>query len=273
MKNNWKILNLLSLLLTISLVACSQPVPAQPTAPPPATVPPTETAPQLPTPTIEPSPTPVPPTQTDTPAPTKTATPLPTDTPTASPVPTYTILRGTINVERASCRYGPGSIYLYLYGLIQGANQDVIGRTDSGKWLLTKSRGDNKTCWIKSDYLILNGDMQSLEIVYPDKYTIPPSNQGYKKPWDVVAIRSGSSVTITWKSEALRPGDEEDANMLIYVIETWICQAGQLTFNPIGTNLAQVTVTDEPGCAQPSHGRIYFQEKHGYTGPSEIPWP
>ena len=23
----------------------------------------------------------------------------------------------------------------------------------------------------------------------------------------------------------------------------------------------------------PSHGRHYFQEKHGYAGPVEIPWP
>jgi hypothetical protein len=254
------------------LASCSLPSQTEPTAPAPAAVIENTIAPQ-PSPSAESSPTPTPLPPTETLAPTETATAIPTDTPTVTPVPTYAILRGKVTAERLSCRYGPGNMYLYLYGLIQGANQDVIGRTDSGSWVLTKSRGDSKSCWVKSEFISLNGDISSLEVVYPDKYNLPPSNQGYKYPWDVVAIRSGSQVTISWKSEALRPGDEEDANMVIYIVETWTCQSGQLTFTPIGTNLAQITVTDEPGCAQPSHGRVFFQEKHGYAGPSEITWP
>jgi len=220
--------------------------------------------------------TPVP-TDTELPPPTQTATstPEPTATETSLPTitPTYAILRGTVNVERVSCRYGPGAMYLYLYGMIQGANQDVLGRTDTGNWVLTKARGDNKACWVKAEFLTLSGDVMSLEVVYPDKFTIPQSNQNYLLPYDVVAIRTGDQVVITWKSEALRPGDQEDENMVIYIIETWTCVDGQLTFKPIGTNLAQITVTDQAGCSQPSHGRVYFQEKHGYTGPTEIIWP
>ena len=222
--------------------------------------------------TLEPSSLP-----TETSAPTKTPTPtetrFPTATPTFTPIPTYAILRGKVNVERVSCRYGPGWMYLYLYGMLQGATQDVLGRTDTGTWVLTQSRGDNKSCWVKTEFLDLNGDEMSTEVVYPDKYTIPPSNQNYVFPYDVAAVRSGSQVTISWKSEALRPGDEEDANMVIYIIETWTCVNGQVTFKPIGTSYAQVTVTDDAGCNTPSHGRVYFQDKHGFTGPSEIPWP
>lgn len=230
------------------------------------------------TPVALPSDTPLPATATSipdtlTPSPVPTDTPLPTETLTPTPVPTYAILRGQVNVEKVSCRYGPGAPYLYLYGLVMGANQDVIGRTDTGKWLLTRSRGDNKSCWVKAEFLTLNGDVMSLEVVYPDKYIIPPSNQGYLPPWDVAAVRTGDKVSVSWKSEAMRPGDQEDASMVLYIVEVWTCQGGQLTFTPIGTSSTMVGVTDEPGCSQPSHGRVYFQEKHGYTGPSEIPWP
>jgi hypothetical protein len=214
-------------------------------------------------------------TGTVTPAPSLTATL--TETLVPSITPTFAVLRGTINVERASCRYGPGAMYLYLYGLRQGANQDVIGRTDTGKWVLTRSRGDNKSCWVKASLLDIKGDVMSVQMVYPDLYHIPPSNQGYLSPWDVAAVRHGDQVVISWKSEALRPGDgegdEEGRESILYVVETWVCQDGQVTFNPVGAYGPQVTVTDEPGCAGPSHGRVFFAEKHGYQGPSAIPWP
>ncbi len=262
------IVSLAALGCNLSAGPASAPVPEQPATlnAEPATASPLPPATDIPAPT-----------ETALPPPTETATSTlePTSTETALPTitPTYAILRGTVNVERVSCRYGPGAMYLYLYGMIQGANQDVIGRTDTGNWVLTKARGDNKACWVKADFLTLSGDLMSLEVVYPDQYTLPQSNQNYLLPYDVAAIRTGDQVVITWKSEALRPGDQEDENMVIYIIETWTCADGQLTFKPIGTNLAQVTVTDQAGCSQPSHGRIYFQEKHGYIGPTEINWP
>lgn len=264
-----KKLLLIFLMITLGLSACGAPDAAPSNTP--TLAPPADTATLIP-PTDTPSPAP---TETALPTATFTLTPEPTatETLTPSPVPTYAILRGKINVERASCRYGPGATYLYLYGLVQGATQDVIGRTNTGAWLLTQSRGDTKQCWVKADLMELNGDVMSVEVVYPGKYNIPQSNQGYLPPWDVAATRTGNQVTITWKSEALRAGDEEDANMQIYIVEVWACQNGQVTFTPIGTNFAQVTVTDETGCSEPSHGRVYFQEKHGYAGPSEIPWP
>ncbi len=211
------------------------------------------------------------PTSTETPTETQPPTPAETDTPTITP--TFAILRGTVNVEKVSCRYGPGPDYLYLYGMVQGANQDVIGRTDTGKWVLTRSRGDTKSCWVKAEFLTINGDVMSVEMVYPDKFTLLRSSQRYLFPWNVAAIRSGDKVTITWESEARRPGDEEDATSVLYMVEVWVCQGGQLIFTPIGTSIPQVSVTDEAGCAEASHGRVYFVEKHGYTGPSQIPWP
>ena len=268
------------LVLLLTILACSLPVKKTPIKiDPPITslseAPLLESANTLlpePSATLEPSPLPTEtPTSTKTPSPTETR--ILSATPTFTPIPTYAILRGKVNVERVSCRYGPGWMYLYLYGMLQGVTQDVLGRTDTGTWVLTQSHGDNISCWVKTEFLDLSGDVMSLEVVYPDKYTIPPSNQNYILPYDVTAVRSSNQVTISWKSGALRPGDEEDANMVIYIIETWTCIDGQVTFKPIGTSYTQVTVIDEAGCNTPSHGRIYFQDKHGFTGPSEIPWP
>lgn len=212
---------------------------------------------------------------TATTVPTATSSPtfIPTASPTASPRPTYSILRGVVVVDKVSCRYGPGAMYLYLYGMVKGATQDILGRTDTGKWTLTRSHGDNKSCWVKTEFMQLNGDVMSLEMVYPDKFTLIESNQGYRSPWNVAAVRNGDKVTISWESEPLRAGDEESATSVLYVVETWVCQGGQLVFTALGAYAAQVTVADEPGCAQASHGRVYFSEKHGYAGPSEIPWP
>jgi hypothetical protein len=210
-------------------------------------------------------------TSTQTLEPTSTATATPSETPAITSTPA--ILRGQINVEKVACRYGPGPDYLYLYGLQQGANQDVIGRTDTGTWLLTRSRGDNKACWVNAKFLTLNGDVMSLEMVYPDKFKLLPSSQKYRFPFNVAAARNGDKVSISWDSDERRPGDEESATSVLYIVETWVCQGGKLVFTPIGTSLKQTSVTDEPGCAEPSHGRVYFVEKHGYTGPSEIPWP
>ncbi len=210
-------------------------------------------------------------------SPTQSPTPVPSASPTLTlptqPPQQFAILRGVVLPDKVSCRYGPGAMYLYLYGLVKGATQDIIGRTEPAAWVLTRSRGDDKSCWVKAEFMDIKGDVKSVEMVYPDKYVLPPSNQGYRIPWDVVALREGSQVTVTWKSEARRAGDEESASSVLYVVETWVCQGGELIFLPIGAYIPQIKVIDEPGCTQPSHARVFFSEKHGYTGPSQVPWP
>jgi hypothetical protein len=163
-------------------------------------------------------------------------------------------------------------MYLFLYGLLQGATQDIIGRTDTGAWALTRARGDTTRCWIKTELLDLDGDVMSVEVVYPDRYTLPISPY-YPPPYTASAARSGDQVTISWTAQSLRAGDRESETSPLFVVETWVCQGGQLVFNPIGTDVQIATVTDERGCAEPSHGRVFLAEKHGYAGPTEIPWP
>jgi hypothetical protein len=80
-------------------------------------------------------------------------------------------------------------------------------------------------------------------------------------------------LTVKWTDIELRAGDEEDENMFIYLIEVWRCEGGKMIFDPLAANFPEVTFVDEAGCSLPSHGRVYFQEKHGFAGPAEIPWP
>jgi len=209
----------------------------------------------------------VPPTQTLTPLPTNT--PLPTATITASPIPTVPSLNAVVTTDLLSCRYGPGSEYLYLYALRRDARIKLVGQTGGSNWVWVESKTN---CWVNAKFIEISGDLHTLPIVYPAPATLPVSP--YYPPTHVLrAIRAGTQVTVTWIEIPLRPGDEEDASMLHYIIEVWRCEAGQIIFDPLATNDAKILFTDEPGCAAPSHGRIFVQEKHGFAGPAEIPWP
>jgi uncharacterized protein YraI len=221
-----------------------------------------------------PSATPLPP--TDTPLPTNTSTPLPTESPTPTdtltPVPTYTVLRAEVIADQLACRYGPGWPYLYFTGLLKGSNLEVIGRLDDANWIYVEAIGGNKPCWVKAEFMNVQGDVMSVEPIYPAKAKLPVSP--YYPPTTVLsATRDGNTVTVSWLDIPLIAGDEEDERMNHYIIETWRCEGGSLRFEPLATNELEISFVDEPGCSQPSHGRVFVQEKHGFAGPAEIPWP
>lgn len=237
--------------LTLSLEATSTAIETG-TAPPSETASPTATA-------------------TETSTATPTLTPVPTETPTITPLPTYAILRGDVLVQ-ANCRYGPGQPYLYKYGLYRGYRMELIGRNEAGTWVYVRAIGGNNPCWVKASLLEIQGNVQGLESVYPDKAPLPKSPY-YPPLTGARAARSGDQVRITWTGVTLRAGDEESPTSPLYVVEVWTCRGGQIAFTPIGAYDNVVTVIDEAGCGLPSHGRVFLAEKHGYAGPTEIPWP
>lgn len=246
----------------LSVAACDLALVVQPIAEPVATRTPIPSATRtvvLPTATASPSPTPLP---TATPAPTQTSTP--TSTPT--PIPTYTVLRGQVLV-RSNCRYGPGAVYLYKYGLVPGSNLDVIGRTDLGTWILVQAIGGNNPCWVKASLMDIKGDVMNVEPTY---IPLPPSPY-YRPPTGVSAVREGDEVTISWNPISLRAGDDQASPS--YVVEAWVCVDGRLVFTPLGSYVPVVSVQDQAGCSEPSHARLLAAEKHGYTRPVEVPWP
>jgi hypothetical protein len=200
---------------------------------------------------------------------TATSTPAPTETPTQTPIPTVESLKAKVIADKLSCRYGPGALYLYLYALNGTANIKLIGRTDANDWVWVD--GTNK-CWVHSKFLEIDGDPKSLPILYPGlKLPVSPY---YPGPAWAKAEREGNSITITWEPVPISAGKYEDERMQQYLIEVWRCESGQIIFETLGTNYPAIKVeNDEPGCDLPSHGRVFVQEKHGYGGPVEIPWP
>lgn len=259
---------ILILLLTLAMFGCNLSATGQ--APVSDSPEPAATATSLPaTATFTASP---PPTETFTPLPTftETSTPAPTATSTPTLMPTVDSLKAVVNAGKLSCRYGPGAEYLFLYGLRQTANIKLIGRTEGNNWVWVD--GENK-CWVNAKFLTIDGDPQMLPVVYPDTALLPVSPY-YPGPSWVNATRNGTQVQVSWEPVPISPGKFADANMKQYLLEVWRCEAGEIVFETLGTNLPFIVVpNDEAGCAVPSRARILLQEKHGYGGPLEVEWP
>jgi uncharacterized protein YraI len=184
-------------------------------------------------------------------------------------------LKAQVIADKLSCRYGPGAEYLYLFAFNGTANIKLVGRTDANNWVWVENKGKNNTnnnCWVNAKFLEIQGDPKSLPIVYPGlKLPVSPY---YPGPSWAKATRDGNTVEITWEHIPISPGKFADERMQQYIIEVWRCEAGQIIFETLGTNFPVIKVeNDEPGCSTPSHGLVYLQEKHGYGGPVEVPWP
>ena len=209
---------------------------------------------------------------TVTASPTVTNTTVETPTPTTATIrtlaltPTYAILRGEV-LERSNCRYGPGWPHLYKYGLPAGSNLEVIGRIPDGSWILVQAIGGSNPCWLKATLMDINGDVMSVE---PTTIPLPPSPY-YGALVGVSAARDGDQVTITWRDRQLRAGDETASPQ--YLVEAWVCVDGLLRYVVTGTDWNRVVLRDEQGCSEASYGQVYLVEKHGYSRPTEVPWP
>jgi hypothetical protein len=182
-------------------------------------------------------------------------------------------LKATVTAELLSCRYGPGPEYLYLFAFRAGANIRLIGRVDAENWdwVLVENQ---VPCWVKASFLEVQGDFKRLPIVYPGIAKLPITPY-YPRSEVLSAKRDDltNEITLSWVEVPVSLGDYEDDSMQTYIVELWRCQDGQLIFDPLGTRLTYITFVDERGCSQPSHGQVWVQEKHGYAGPAEIPWP
>ena len=212
-----------------------------------------------------------------TPTETITETPLPSVTaslfPSNTALPTVQSLKATVTADRLSCRYGPGPEYLYLFAFRAGANIELVGRVDARNWnwVLVKNK---IPCWVSANFVEVEGDILSLPMMYPDVAKLPITP--YYPSSEVTSAKRNNltnEVAVSWAAIPVSLGDYEDDSMQTYIIEVWRCEGGQLVFDPLATRFTYVSFVDEPGCTEPSHGRVWVQEKHGYAGPAEIPWP
>lgn len=206
---------------------------------------------------------------------TQTALAIPTNTlaPTETPLPptpTEFVPAVTLPVSitiQANCRFGPSTKYAGPGGLQSGKILEAIGRDTSGQWLLLREAGRKKSCWVNIIALSVQGDINTLaiapvELVFTDNYPSPPN---------IAATRAGDQVTITWSDVPLQPrAIHLDSH---YFLEVWVCNAGALTYTILSTNDLFITVTDQPGCTEASHGLLYTATREGYSQPATISWP
>lgn len=204
---------------------------------------------------------------------TQSFTETPQPLPSRTPLPTVESLKASVTANLLSCRYGPGPEYLYLFAFRAGANIKLIGRVDAENWDWVFVE-NQVPCWVKASFLTVQGDIKSLPVVYPGVAKLPITPY-YPRSEVLSAKRNPTTneITLSWVDVPVSLGDYEDDTMQTYIVELWRCQDGQLLFDPLGTRLTYITFVDEPGCSEPSHGRVWVQEKHGYAGPAEIPWP
>lgn len=231
----------------------------------------TYTPSETPTPTSSDTPTPTETsTRTGTPTPDYTATitftPTITLTPSRTPTITPTTVVNARVMVQSNCRYGPGTAYLYEWGLFPGNRVTILGRNQDGTWVYVDPWTYIDFCWVKTEFLkILSGDVSSLV----QNRTLLPYTEFYWSPRNVRASRlEGGEVMVNWDLVPMSLDDNRG-----YLIEGWLCQDGQLRFTPLHFWSPPAFLYDEPGCLEPSSARIYTAEKHGYTEWIAIPIP
>jgi hypothetical protein len=210
-------------------------------------------------------------TPTTTSTPTWTLTPTITPSPTITPTPTFDFPKVTVNKALAACLFGPAKAYLWKFDLKQGDKGFVGGRAPVGNWLYVKFDRLSDYCWLSPFVIDVVGDVSSLA-VQPVRLWI--TNTLYGPPQNVAAVRDADQVTVMWDEVYMTEDDDNG-----YFLDVSVCQDGNYVWMPIGRldlpdqYHTTYTFTDQPGCSQPSGGKLYTVEKHGYTSPVDIPWP
>jgi hypothetical protein len=205
----------------------------------------------------------------DTNTPTATQTPSQTLSPTITPSPTITLTPTfdfpDITVQMtAHCRYGPGIAYLHAADLYTNDQGQLWNRNHQGTWLWVKFDKIHYPCWVAASVVSVEGDIFS---VIPYFHPLPKST--LYGPVEVVkADRDGIEVTVRWEEVWMTEDDFRG-----YLIEAQVCQNGVFLDVAYHTEKTVMSIRDEKKCDQPSNGKLYAVEKHGYTDPVSIPWP
>ena len=246
----------------LGLAACG--AAAEPTATPTFTDAPTNTATATLTATL---------TATETTTPTITPTPTITLTPSETPSPTPDFVWGHINVEMASCRFGPGGGYLLRTTLYEGNEVEILGHMELNEnwWFLHTTYDPDFNCWVSAELVTLGGDPALIYPIDDPHLVLPWTWRPYDPLEGVRADRVGNLVTVYWEAFDWLPGDQPYQDK--YLVEVWVCQQGEFVFRAYSTNASSIQFTDEQTCSEASRGRAFGSDKHGYTGWVGIPWP
>src|SRR6266540_4909931 len=209
---------------------------------------------------------------TFTPSVTKTPTAIFTPTLELSPTVTFTptVAFPTVTVNKqAHCRYGPSVAYLHAADLYPGDVGSVRGRFIYSNWLYIKFDKLNYFCWVAPSVVNVVGDNST--VAYKELNLQSIGSNQYGPPGGVTAVRDGNNVTISWHQVKMTKDKDRG-----YLLELFVCQDTIFkwwTDSYPDQTTTSYTVKDEAGCAQPSSGKLYTVEKHGFSEPAIIPWP
>ena len=207
-------------------------------------------------------------TRTATLRPTNTSTPTIELTPSTAATATFAFPSVTVN-KQAHCRYGPSQAYLHAADLYPGDVGTVRGRYMYSSWLYIKFDKLNYFCWVAPSVVDAVGDVST--VAYKELNLQSIGSNQYGPPHNVTAVRDGNNVTISW--DRVEMSNDKDRG---YLLELFVCQDTIYmwwTDSYPDQNSTSYTVRDEAGCAQPSSGKLYTVEKHGFSEPAIIPWP
>jgi hypothetical protein len=207
-------------------------------------------------------------TPTITSTPTRTLTPTITPTFTVTATPTFDFPSVTVN-KQAHCRYGPSVAYLHAADLYEGDTGTVRGRYIYSNWLYVKFDKLNYFCWVAPSVVDVVGDVAMIN--YKELNLQSIGSNMYGPPRGVTATRVGNEVLISWQQVNMTRDDDRG-----YLLELFVCQNGAYlwwTDSYPDQFTTSYEVRDEAGCAQPSSGKLYTVEKHGFSEPAVIPWP
>ena len=123
---------------------------------------------------------------------------------------------------------------------------------------------DGRHCWASTSVLEVVGDVRQLVEYY---HPLPQSTL-YGPPDEVVAIRDGDEVTVSWEQVNMTKDDDRG-----YFLDVRVCQDGHLIQILTHTDEDSYVFHDEQDCEGESKGKLYAVEKHGYTDSVKIPWP
>lgn len=205
---------------------------------------------------------------THTPTSTVTFTPTITPTSTVSATPTFAFPGVTVN-KQAHCRYGPSVAYLHAADLYTGDRGTVRGRFIYGNWLYVKFDKLDYFCWAAPSVVDVGGDVST--VGYKELNLQSIGSNMYGPPKGVTAVRNGNEVLISWNPVKMTEDDDRG-----YLLELFVCQDTIYkwwTDSYPDQYTTSYEVRDEAGCAQPSSGKLYTVEKHGFSEPVDIPWP
>ena len=130
-----------------------------------AAVPTLAPATNTPLPTEPPPPT-EPPAPTATPVPAMTDTPVPTATSASRPL-------AYVN-QNTNCRTGPAASFPLVYTALKGESLNIVSSSTLSDYIVVEVPGtQGQTCWLWTEYVTIQGDINSLPVANPPPTPTP----------------------------------------------------------------------------------------------------